>query len=131
MFYFVLFDLFEDVAMMPLLLPRAHTVVTTDAGLYYYCANDAGITATATGRELNMLLGAHLQQFPKWVDDRYYMHVLNIQLDVSRLTGAPPTLPRRHISVFGPALTARQRLKALLLNLIGIDRLCNIYLLRH
>ena len=122
---------FEDVAMMPLLLARAHTVVTTDAGLYYYCANDAGITATATGRELNMLLEAHLQQFPKWVDDRYYMHVLNIQLDVCRLTDLQPRLPLRRVNPFAKGLTFMQRLKAILVNILGIKGLCRINKIRN
>ena len=122
---------FDDAWVLPRLLSKVRRIRSAAKGCYYYCQNPQGITARADGRELAMLLEAHRLTLSRWCDDRYYMHVLNIQLDVSRLTGAPPTLPRRHISVFGPALTARQRLKALLLNLIGIDRLCNIYLLRH
>ena len=75
-------QVFEDVATLPLLLTNVKCLKTTNKGLYYYCANDNGITATATGRELQMLLDSHLQVLPRWQDDRYYMHVLNIQLDV-------------------------------------------------
>lgn len=117
---------FEDVAVMPLLLAKAHTVMTTDVGLYYYCANDKGITSTATGRELNMLLEAHFQQFPKCMDDRYYMHILNIQLDVCRLTDLQPRLPKRWVNPFAKGLTFKLRFKALFINVIGINGLCRI-----
>ena len=117
---------FEDVAVMPLLLAKARKVTTTAQGLYYYCANDAGITATAAGQELNMLLEAHLHQLCNWADDRYYMHVLNIQLDVCRLTGLPPQLPHRRVNPFARGLTFRQRVKAFLNNTIGINLLCRI-----
>lgn len=117
---------FEDVELMPRLLRRAATVVTADAGCYYYCANPRGITATATGPQLSQLLDAHQQTLQHWADDRYYMHVLNIQLDVCRLGGQPPTLPLRRVSPLARGLTATQRVKALLLNTIGLELLCKI-----
>lgn len=117
---------FEDVAVMPLLLRRARSIVTTTAGLYYYCTNDKGITATATGRELRMLLEAHLDVLPRWADSRYYMHVLDIQLDVTRLTRQAPQLPRRLVNPLAAGLTLRQRLKAILIDTIGINSLCKI-----
>ena len=116
---------FEDVATLPQLLKEARRVRTIDKGCYYYCANDNGITATATGRELQQLLEAHLQVLPQWCDDRYYMHVLNIQMDVCRLTGQQPRLPRRRVSPCTQGLTMKQRAKALIINTLGTKALCH------
>lgn len=113
---------FEDVATLPLLLQRAQRIATQDNGLYYYCMNEQGITATAKGEQLKMLLDAHLEVMGQWIDDRYYMHVLNIQSDVCELTGLPPTLPRRHISPWAKGLSTSQRIKALTLLLLRTER---------
>ena len=117
---------FEDVWTLPLLLQRAKRVVTTRQGLYYYCLNPQGITATASGPQLEMLLEAHLRTMGHWTDDRYYMHVLNIQMDVCELTGKAARLPGRRVDVLGKGLPHRQRLKAVALRLLGIDRLCKL-----
>ena len=124
-------EVFEDVATLPLLLNHARRVRTTATGMYYYCANANGITATADGHDLNCLLKAHLRVMPRWVDDRYYMHVLNIQLDVWEQTGDEPLLPMRRVSVTAAGLTAVQRLKALLLRLFGMNALCRMSRLLH
>ena len=73
-----------------------------------------------------MLLQAHLRILPQWQDDRYYMHVLNIQLDICRLTGSQPELKRRRVWPFGKGLTTSQRLKAIIINTLGIKALCHI-----
>ena len=117
---------FEDVATLPLLLAKARRVRMTDKGLYYYCDNPKGITAQATGHELEQLLEAHLGVVPKWLDDRYYMHVANIQLDVCRLTGQEPRLPRRRVSPLAAGLTMAERLKAIVINILGMKVLCHL-----
>ena len=116
---------FEDVATLPLLLEHAGKVRTIDGGLYYYCANDAGITATATGKE-QMLLDSHLGVLTQWCDSRYYMHVVNIQLDVCHALGTKPVLSRRWVWPLAARLTLSQRIKALTLDLIGIKGLCRL-----
>ncbi len=118
---------FEDVATMPLLLAKAKCLRMTNQGLYYYCDNPKGITARATGRELEQLLEAHLDIVPKWLDDRYYMHVANIQFDVCRLLGQEPRLPNRRVSPLAAGLTFAERLKAIAINIIGIKSLCRLY----
>ncbi|MBO4812318.1 MAG: hypothetical protein J5552_12290, partial [Prevotella sp.] len=50
----------------------------------------------------------------------------NIQLDVARMTGQRATLLRRHVNPLCKGLTPQQRAKALLLNIFGIEKLCNI-----
>ena len=117
---------FEDVATLPLLLRHAQTIAVTDCGCYFYTDNPNGITHMATGSELKMLLDAHLQVLPRWCDDRYYLHVLNIQLDVCRLTGLPPALPFRMVNPLTGELSTSQRLKAFLQDIIGIKGLCHI-----
>jgi glycosyltransferase involved in cell wall biosynthesis len=118
--------LFEDAWTLPLLLQKTKRIVVNHVGMYHYCSNADSITATADGAALAMLLEAHMQVLPHWCDDRYYMHVLNIQLDVARLSGAKATLPTRRVHPLGQGLTPRQRVKAVLLNLLGIETLCNI-----
>lgn len=117
---------FEDAATLPLLLQRAYRVVTTSRGCYYYCANQEGITAKATGRELGMLLESHIGTMNHWCDDAYYMHVLNIQMDVFDMTCKEPVLPHRYISPTSNGLNTKQRLKAIMLNLLGIKGICKL-----
>ena len=122
---------FEDVYTLPLLLQRANQVGTTSKGLYYYCQNNQGITSTAKGPELSQLLDAHLDIIHQWCNDAYYMHVLNIQMDVYEQTGVAPLLPRRHINVFGADLSSIQRLKAIILNILGINKICKLNKIIH
>ena len=117
---------FEDVFTLPLLLQRAQSVATTDRGLYYYCLNPHGITSRARGKELEDLLEAHLAAMRHWCDDAYYLHVLNTQMDVCEHTGKAPVLPPRTVSPLAGGISGRQRMKALALNLLGIERLCKL-----
>ena len=119
---------FEDVYTLPLLLAMCKTVATTANGFYYYVTNKKGISQTAGGKALNMLLQAHVnilrKGFPMANDD-YYMHVVNIQMDVYELMGTAPVIPPFHVrpcSVKG----FKQKAKAVILNLFGIKRLCQI-----
>ena len=118
---------FEDAYTLPRLLRKVRQVVTTSAGCYYYCWNAKGITSTAQGNELRQLLDAHLTaQMP--MDDRYYLKLVNIQIDVCELTGDEPRLEPRHVR---PAGTVRQALKAVILNMFGIKGICNISKIIH
>lgn len=116
---------FEDAATLPLLLHRKPRVATTSQGMYYYTANQQGITATAQGIHLSQLLEAHLGSGMP-VDNEYYLALLNIQLDVCRLTGQTPILPYRHISPFESSLAWNQRIKVFILNTFGINSLCRL-----
>ncbi|MBR6826820.1 MAG: glycosyltransferase family 2 protein [Prevotella sp.] len=118
---------FEDVYTLPQLLRHARRVATISRGMYYYCWNSQGITATARGEELRMLLDAHLTAGMP-MDDTYYMHVLNIQMDVCEMTGDRPRLAPRRVKVTG---STKQRLKAIALNTIGIKGICKVNKLIH
>ena len=121
--------IFEDVNTLPRLLERAKVVATTQQGMYYYCANPSGITATADGKGLQMLLQSHVDIISKTQRDdvwfqRYYMHVLNIQMDVYEQTGAATTLPK--VTINAKTLHGLQQMKAVALNILGINRLCKL-----
>lgn len=118
---------FEDAYTLPRLLRQRPRVATTSKGLYHYTANPQGITATATGNELRQLLDAHLHAAMP-VDDAYYLQLLNIQMDVCRLTGDSPTLKQRHVK---PCGSMKERLKATMFNLLGMERICAINKLSH
>ena len=119
---------FEDVYTLPLLLRKAKRISTTSQGCYHYEWNPAGITATADGEKLAMLLDAHLNsQMP--VDDRYYMYLVNIQMDVWEQRGQPIILPPRHINT--STLNSKEIIKAIFLNILGINTLCRINKLIH
>lgn len=117
---------FEDVYTLPLILRKARAVKTVGCGLYYYCDNPKGIINTSGGEGLRQLLEGHLQHFAPICDEEYYLNVLNIQLDVCRMTGDKPTLnclrikhPWRH--------GLKNGLKLTMLNVIGLKNLCAIY----
>lgn len=120
---------FEDVHVLPQLLKRARTVATTTEGMYYYRHNPNGITNTADGEALNDLLEAHMDVLTKekWLwegkdVEAYYVHVLNIQLDVCDQTCHKPVLPRMHF---------RGTLKLKLLQLLGMEKLCLCHKIMH
>jgi hypothetical protein len=99
--------------------------MTTDRGAYFYTDNPESITAKADGSKLRMLLDAHLSaDMP--VDDIYYLHLLNIQMDVCELTGHQPVLKRRLVNPFAPRLSPKLRIKALLVNILGVSAMCKL-----
>ncbi len=118
---------FEDAYTLPRLLHCCQQVKTTSRGRYYYCWNEGGITATAGGNELRQLLEAHLSSDMP-VDDCYYMHLLNIQMDVCEFTGDEPLLQRRFIM---PRGSIKQITKSIMLNILGIKGICTINKLIH
>ena len=108
--------------------------MTTCRGLYYYCKNDSGITATADGNALRMLLQPHVEIIRNCQrQDRdfqiYYLHVLNIQMDVYELTGDRPILP---VHTLRPNyFNGPSKLKAIALNLLGINNICETNKILH
>ncbi|MBR1548241.1 MAG: glycosyltransferase family 2 protein [Prevotella sp.] len=119
---------FEDAYTLPPLLREARKVATCSTGLYHYMENQHGITATADGRALSMLLDAHLHSGMPLSDD-YQLHLVNIQLDVCNATSAPPLLPRRPIGI--RSLHGKNKIKAIAYNILGIETLCRISKLLH
>lgn len=129
---------FEDVFTLPRLLRNCNMVATTDVGLYYYCYNPHGITEQATGKDMQNLLEAHTRTltnilrksksyrakdaYHEYMKD-YYAHILNIQLDVYRMSG--------QISKYFPTLPFKHTFKLKLLHLLGIKRLCQLHKLFH
>ena len=118
---------FEDAWTLPLLLRQCHKVMTTSHGFYHYQWNPEGITAKADGHQLAMLLEAHLTNGMP-VNDIYYLHLLNIQIDVCEQTGDEPRLPVRRLQRVG---SVKQKLKTIALNILGINGLCKVSKLLH
>lgn len=119
---------FEDVYTLPKVLRSARRVVTTGKGFYHYCYNPQGITATADGRELAMLLEAHLQSGMP-MDDTYYLYLLNIQTDVWERTNGAFKLPVWRLQT--TRLHGANKLKAIVVNKLGIKTLCRIEKILH
>jgi len=63
------------------------------------------------------------------MDDNYYLHLLNIQIDVSGLTGSAPILFHRHLN--STAFRGKQKIKVIILNIFGINALCKISKILH
>ena len=122
---------FEDIPTLTALLDNARCVKTTSQGLYYYCENGKGITATAKGKELEMLLDGQLKAMKKWQDDRYYMTTFNTQIDVFERTGKEPLMTFRRVNPLASSLNSSQRIKALSINLLGIKRTCQLWKIIH
>jgi len=114
---------FEDAWTLPLLLRQCHKVMTTSRGFYHYQWNPDGITAKADGHQLAMLLEAHLTNGMP-VNDIYYLHLLNIQIDVCERIDVPVTLPFQRVH-YGH-LHGVQKIKAVANNLLRINALCKI-----
>ena len=117
---------FEDAFTQPLLLQQSRAVTTTSEGCYIYHLNPQGITQTAQGAQLAMLLEANQHTLQLWPDDEYYLHVLNIQMDVCELTGHQPVLKRRFVNPFASGLSPKLRIKALLVNMLGVSAMCKL-----
>lgn len=84
---------FEDVWLLPQLLPHCQYIATVSTGCYCYYDNQQGITHRATGTDLINLLMAHCQVLPRVSNAHYYTSVVNIALDVYQATGQVPELP--------------------------------------
>ena len=128
---------FEDVYLMLQIMKKAKVIATTNIGLYYYVDNPLGITRMANGKDLNDLLSAHLLVIQRDINGRltknadfidYYLHVLNIQLDVVRMLNTKPLLPIYKLSVFGliGKVELKSLLKYIILKYLGINILCKI-----
>lgn len=117
--------LFEDAYTLPLILGKCHKVATTKKGAYRYTANPQGITMNAKGLGLLQLLEAYLQAGFNIRESVYYLHLLNIQIDVYDLTGRL-LLPPSKVD-FSQLTTTKERIKGLLVNILGTERVCKLF----
>lgn len=121
---------FEDAWIYPLLLQKAQSVTTTDKGCYVYTDNLQGITAKAGADDLIMLLESNIDR-GMTVDDAYYLYILNIQLDVYRLSGKILLQERKDIRTSN-LRSLSDKIKIITLKIFGIKGLCRIHkTLRH
>lgn len=131
---------FEDMELLPRLLRLCRRVCTTPRGRYYYRLNAQGITATATGSDMTSLLDAHLavadgmlaradaaaphDRRMRRAADRYYMHVLNIQIQCCMMCACRPRLGMRRVQVLH--LPKQYIVKGVLLRLLGVGATCRL-----
>ena len=125
---------FEDIYTLYRLLKNAATVATINSGRYYYCYNPKGITATASGTFLRMLLQHHISiilntQRRDKAFQTYYLQVVNIQVDVFEATGEAPILPFIHLNQRN--FKGYNKIKSIALNMLGIKNLCSLLQLKH
>ena len=125
---------FEDIYTLYRLLKNATTVATINSGRYYYCFNPKGITATASGTSLRMLLQHHISIILNThrrdkAFQTYYLQVVNIQVDVFEATGETPILPFIHLNQRN--FKGYNKIKAVVLNILGIRNLCKLLQLKH
>lgn len=117
---------FEDTFIMPALLANCPKFGTTDVGLYYYCYNHTGITATA-GTQLSDLLEGYVQamnlihwQCPPHISPRAFndfcAEMLNVQIDVYARCGSSKLLL--------PTFRAMHTPKMFLQRILGMKRFC-------
>ena len=123
---------FEDAWTLPQILKREPIIRTRSEGLYYYCWNNEGITAQASGADLQQLLEAHFAAAEllniTWEAEEaasYYLHTLNIQLDVCKQCKTAPVLSPRQLPS-AVARTVHERIKVFILNTLGIRVLCKL-----
>ena len=130
--------IFEDVFILPRLLKNAKCIGTCDKGLYYYCVNMNGITGSARGKEWQMLLDAHIGGL-KFLhlphnDDflRYYMHIVNIQIQTYEAYTHEISLPKikigREIFSYLRAndVPRMSKIKCIILKLTNLKTLCRL-----
>jgi len=126
---------FEDICTLYRLLKHTKTLATINEGCYYYCYNPDGITATANAKELRMHIIHHVEIINEAERrdakfQKYYLKVLNIQIDTYRLTGDEPILPE--IKLNSAYFKGREKLKVMIFNFLGIKSLCKILrVVRH
>ena len=124
---------FEDAYTLPLLLEQAKVVRTVSKGLYHYVWNSGGICAKADGKDLLQLLQAHVEIFKKYrfhCEKRaitYFVHVLNIQIDVYKETKGNLILPNyKHICVC-KADGLANFMKFVVYKMFGLKILCKLW----
>ena len=125
---------FEDTFTLPQLLKKARRISTTNTGLYYYLPNPKGITMNADGKALQMLLESHLEMLhpvagQEAAFERYYLRVMNIQMDVYEQTGDRPILPPHTLNP--QHFKGTEKLKAITLNILGINKICKLNKIIH
>ena len=89
---------------------------------------------TADGKDLRMLLESHLDMLHPVVGQeaafqRFYLRVLNIQMDVYEQTGEAPILPPQTLSP--QIFKGTEKLKAITFNILGINKICKLNKLIH
>lgn len=130
-------QVFEDVPTTWQLVGAARCVRTSRQGLYHYMANPQGITLTAGYTALHALLASHVDIFTQLrsrhtmdaLMQRYYLHMVDIQVNVFRLGPSELLMPEETLSwscLTDSRLRWTHRLKAAFIKLFSLKRLCQV-----
>jgi len=81
-----------------------------------------------------MLLESHLEMLHPVVGqeaafERYYLRVMNIQMDVYEQTGDAPILPSRTLN--SQYFKGIEKFKVITLNILGINKICKLNKMIH
>lgn len=130
--------IFEDVITTARLLNESGNIATISHGLYYYYSNPKGLTNTTHRKGLNDLLQWHcavirdifpFHQTLNISESLYYMHIVNIQLDVYSGDATDIVLPHYEVApqlLFDKNTTFSVKLKLIIIIMLKIKCLCKI-----
>lgn len=130
-------QVFEDVPTTWQLAQAARCIRTSTQGLYHYRANPQGISLTAGYTALSSLLKSHLgiytqlrnQRLPDAQMQRYYLYMVDIQVNVYRLGPQTLLMPAERLSwncLTDSRLRWPSRLKAAFIKLFSLKALCQL-----
>ena len=136
---------FEDLITTARLLAKSGNILTINQGAYHYWLNPEGITQRANAFELAQLLVWNLRVHKSIIPPtactaeqqaRFYLHLLNIQIDIYRLGDTTIRLSNPEETLTWPfvlkaPMPLHLRTKALWAKLFGVKSLCKIHLLLH
>lgn len=109
---------FEDALIYPRILERTKVLRTTELGLYYYRRTPGSLTSNQRPEDIRILFDAHHRAFKKYGGSANYQEMINLQIQLYRLTHEPPIL---HVYPY------RKSCKQLLASCIGIKGVCKLY----
>lgn len=133
--------IFEDVITTVRLLKESGNIATISHGLYYYYSNPKGLTNTTHRKGLYDLLEWHcvvirdvfpFHQTLSISESLYYMHIVNIQLDVYSGDATDIALPHYGVAtqlLFDKKATFAVKLKLMIITVLKIKCLCKIHYL--
>ena len=123
---------FEDMLVMGRIIALRPFIATTSKGMYLYHWNGGGITATMHGNKGAELLKAQIETVKSLGIDtrerrwhRLYLDMFAVQLQTYRATG-DILLHRQRINP-GAARNAKELVKALMANVLGVKAACRLF----
>lgn len=124
--------LMEDLFTIPYILAKAKKIMTSNAGMYFYCSRKGSLSRKVNERSAGDYMQAMVKLYNWLVEyrnikgtvlDDIYLQVCNAKIVMLQL-GIDCDIPYRYISVFS-VNKSRMRVKALLYSVLG-KNYCNV-----